>query len=122
VRVFIANQTPPGQPDGLLMQETLFLVNNCSIGPVPQLGGEGWLYFVVCQLVGIGMVMRFVMKSDWCGAHSNDVKGAIQKCMHYSHYFHYCSSLIHTSQIMKIMKKLEYENDRIMINNEENKE
>jgi hypothetical protein len=41
VRVFIANQTPPGQPDGLLMQEKPLWVIHLSIGPASWRGGGG---------------------------------------------------------------------------------
>ena len=41
MRVFIANQTPPGQPDGLLMQEKLLWVIHLSIGPASRRGGGG---------------------------------------------------------------------------------
>ncbi len=44
----------------------------------PQAGFRRWLYYVVCQHVGDGMVTRFVIKSDGCGTYSNGVKGAIQ--------------------------------------------
>ncbi len=40
MRVFIANRTPPGQPDGLLMQESQFPVNYSSIGQAPPPGGR----------------------------------------------------------------------------------
>ena len=35
----IANQTPPGQPDGLLMQEKPLWVIHLSIGPASRQGG-----------------------------------------------------------------------------------
>ena len=41
MRVFIANQTPPGQPDGLLMQEKPLWVIHLSIGPASRQGGVG---------------------------------------------------------------------------------
>jgi hypothetical protein len=49
---------------------------------------------VVCQLMGDWMFPWYIKKSDWCGAHSNLVKGVLQKCLHcvnYIHYFHYLS-------------------------------
>ncbi len=60
-----------------------------------QAGFRRWLYYVVCQLVCDGMVTRFVIKSDGCGAHSNGVKGATQKFLHYFHFFDSFSYLIH---------------------------
>ncbi len=41
MRVFIADQTPPGQPDGLPEAETPLRVNNRSIGPAPPRGETG---------------------------------------------------------------------------------
>jgi hypothetical protein len=62
-----------------------------------QAGFRRWLYYVVCQLVGYGMVLChlwYVMKSDWCAAQSNLAKGAKQKITHYFTYVHYSHYLL----------------------------